>query len=73
MITLNENRTANNVGENQQLPKLLFTIKETAYVLGVSEKSVRRFLERGLLQTSKALRTKLITLESIQAFVRTTV
>jgi len=58
---------------SNQLPKLLYTIKETAYLLSVSEKSVRRFLERGLLQTSKALRTKLITRESIEKFVKATV
>jgi hypothetical protein len=56
----------------QDLPKLLYTIRETAYILSVSEKSVRRFLERGLLKTSQALRTKLITRESIENFVRMT-
>jgi hypothetical protein len=56
----------------QDLPKLLYTIRETAYILSVSEKSVRRFLERGLLKTSHALRTKLITRESIENFVKMT-
>ncbi len=55
-----------------QLPKLLFTLKETAYILSVSVKSVRRFLERGLLKTNPALRTKLITRESIEAFAKMT-
>ena len=55
-----------------ELPKLFFTIKETAYMLSVSEKSVRRFLDRGLLKCSKALRTKLITRESIDAFAKMT-
>ena len=54
------------------LPKLLYTIKETAYVLGVSVKTVRRLLERGLLKTSHAIRTKLITRESIDEFIRVT-
>jgi len=54
------------------LPKMLYSIKETAYILGVSGKSVRRFLERGLLKTSHALRTKLITHESIENFVKMT-
>jgi hypothetical protein len=62
-----------NQRKNYELPKLLFTIKEAAYILSVSEKSVRRFLERGLLKTSKALRTKLITRESIENFVKATV
>jgi hypothetical protein len=57
---------------DNRLPKLLYTIKDTAYLLSVSEKSVRRFLERGLLQTSKALRTKLITRESIENFIKMT-
>jgi hypothetical protein len=54
------------------LPKLLFTLKETAYILSVSEKSVRRFLERGLLKTNPSLRTKLITRESIEVFAKMT-
>lgn len=54
----------------RELPKLCFTIKETAYMLSVSEKTVRRFLERGLLKSSHALRTKLITRESIENFVK---
>jgi hypothetical protein len=62
----------NNQRTNYELPKLLYTIKEAAYILSVSEKSVRRFLERGLLRTSLALRTKLITRESIEAFVKMT-
>lgn len=56
----------------QPPPKLLYTIKEVAYILSVSEKSVRRFLERGLLKCSKALRTKLITRESVEDFVKMT-
>ena len=62
----------NNQRTNCELPKLLFTIKEAAYILSVSEKSIRRFLERGLLKTSHALRTKLITRESIENFVKAT-
>jgi hypothetical protein len=62
----------NNQRTNYDLPKLLYNIKDTAEILSVSEKSVRRFLERGLLKTSLALRTKLITRESIEAFVKMT-
>ena len=58
---------------NCLLPKLQYTVKETAFLLSVSEKSVRRFLERGLLEASNALRTKRITRESIENFVRVTV
>jgi hypothetical protein len=65
--TLNQNEKP-----KLELPKLFFTIKETAYLLSVSEKSVRRLLERGLLKSSLALRTKLITRESIEAFATLT-
>jgi hypothetical protein len=56
-----------------KLPKLLFTLKDTAEILSVSEKSVRRLLNRGQLKTSPALRTKLITRESIESFAKHTV
>ncbi len=48
--------------------KLLYTIRDTAAMLSMSEKSVRRLLERGLLKASPALRIKLITRQSIEAF-----
>ena len=53
-------------------PKLLFTLEETAHILSVSTKTVRRFLERGLLKCNPALRTKLITRESVLAFAQMT-
>jgi hypothetical protein len=52
--------------------KLLYTLKETAFMLSVSEKSVRRLLERGLLKSNPALRTKLISSASINAFAKMT-
>ncbi len=55
------------------LTKLLYTIKDTAQILSISEKSVRRLLERGLLKASPALRIKLITRESIEAFAKITI
>jgi len=54
--------------QKSSLPKLFFNIKEAAFMLSVSEKSVRRLLERGLLKSSPALRIKLITKDSIEAF-----
>jgi hypothetical protein len=56
-----------------QLTKLLYTIRETAQLLSVSEKSVRRLLDRGLLKSNPAFRIKLITRESIEAFVKMTI
>lgn len=59
--------------DDGKLLKLLYTIPETAYLLAVSDKTVRRFLERGLLETSKAIRDKRITRDSIMTFVKTTI
>lgn len=59
-------------GVNAGLTKLLYTVKETAFLLGISTKSVRRLLARGLLKASPALRVKLITRESIEAFAKNT-
>jgi excisionase family DNA binding protein len=56
-----------------KLLKLLYTIAETAFLFSVHEKTIRRFVERGLLQTSKATRHVLITRESILTFLKTTV
>ncbi|HEV2694542.1 MAG TPA: helix-turn-helix domain-containing protein [Verrucomicrobiae bacterium] len=63
---------ANLKAMRESLPRLYFSVKETAYMMGVGEKTVRRFLQRGLLKTSHALRTKLITRESILAFNKST-
>lgn len=52
------------------LPRLLFSVRETAHMIGgISEKSVYRLIQRGLLKCSPALRHKMITAESIKAFV----
>jgi excisionase family DNA binding protein len=45
-----------------------FTVKEAAVYLNTSEKSVRRFLERGILWSSKALRKKLIPRRCLESF-----
>jgi len=53
-----------------ELPRLCFTVKETAEMLGnVSDKTVYRLLKRGKLEAPSALRHKLITAASIQAFI----
>jgi excisionase family DNA binding protein len=56
-----------------KLLKLLYTIAETAFLLGQSEKTIRRFIERRLLATSKATRHIRITRESILTFLKATV
>lgn len=47
---------------------LFLTVRQTAGMLGVSEKTVYRLLDRRLLKASPHLRHKLITVESISAF-----
>jgi excisionase family DNA binding protein len=66
----------NQVGSAQAiLPKnkRLYSLKETAVELNLSEATVRRLIDRGLLRTSKATRHIRIPKEQIDNFVRTTV
>lgn len=52
--------------------RLALTTSETARVLGVSEKTVLRLCQRGLLKRSNALRTLLIPRSSIEEFLTRT-
>jgi DNA-directed RNA polymerase specialized sigma24 family protein len=69
MIEANE-REFRSAGEICQ--QRFFSVKQTADILNVSEKSVRRLLERGLLKSSNALRVKRIPRASIEAFEKAT-
>jgi len=54
----------------QDLPRLGYDVRETAFIIGgVSDKTVYRLLQRGLLTANPALRHKIITAESIQKFM----
>src|SRR5258705_12530703 len=48
---------------------LAFSVKETAGILGISQKTVYRLICRGLLKTSLALPTKLIARSEIERFL----
>ncbi len=52
--------------------RLAFGVRETAQMLGISEKSVRRLIARGLLKPSKALRHHLIDHREILRFLEET-
>jgi excisionase family DNA binding protein len=52
--------------------RLAFSVRETAEILGVSEKTVRRLVSRGLLRPSRALRHLLIPKKEIERFLKTT-
>lgn len=52
--------------------RLAFSIQETAAMLGVCDKSVRRLILRGLLRPSRALRHLLIPKHELDRFLRET-
>jgi excisionase family DNA binding protein len=53
--------------------KKLLTLKEAAFVLSMSVKSVRRQIKRGLLKACKGLRTIRIPVEEINRYLDRTV
>jgi len=55
-----------------QLPRLAYTMEETAKILGVSYITVHRLIKRGLLRSSSALRHKVIPFTEIQRFLKST-
>ncbi len=52
--------------------RLAFSVSETAIMLGVCDKTVRRLVHRGLLRPSKALRHLLISRKEIDRFLEET-
>jgi excisionase family DNA binding protein len=64
---------SDNLGEKATpLPKLAYSMREAAQVLGISYITVHRLLKRGLLRSSSALRTKVISHAEIERFLRST-
>ena len=49
--------------------RLAFSVKETAQILGVCEKTVRRLISRNLIRASKALRHLIIPKKEIIRFL----
>lgn len=52
--------------------KLAYSVNETAALIGVAPITIYRLLKRGLLKSSSALRTKIISLAEIERFLRET-
>jgi len=52
------------------LPRLAYTMRETAAILGVSYITVHRLLKRGKLRASDAIRNKVIPLTEIERFLK---
>jgi excisionase family DNA binding protein len=64
--------TRNHLSEQEQasqLPRLAFTMAETARILGCSYISVFRLVQRGKLRACSALRHKLIPRAEIEKFL----
>lgn len=58
--------------ENSKNKRRAYLLTETAEILGISTKSVRRLIERGLLKNSKALRKIIIPASEIERFLKET-
>jgi excisionase family DNA binding protein len=54
----------------EPLPRLAYTMRETAEILGVSYITVYRLLKRGKLRASDAIRSKVIPRTEIERFLR---
>ena len=74
MTPLQSQSVTDPAGENftSAPARLAFSVRETAEILGVSEKSVRRLVSRGLLHSSRALRHLLIPKKEIERFLEDT-
>jgi len=72
--TPDDDAASNEKGDRQILNplRMAFSVKETAQILGISEKTVRRLIDRKLLHPSRALRHLLISKKEIEHFLQTT-
>ena len=52
--------------------RMAFSVQETAQILGISDKTVRRLLDRKLLRASRAIRHLLIPKKEIERFLQET-
>jgi hypothetical protein len=62
----------NDLSQKPALPRLAYSMRETAALLGINYQSVYRLHKRGLLRSSSALRTKLFAVVEIQRFLADT-
>lgn len=61
-----------NLNGTPALPRLAYSLQETAQMLGVCDKTVRRLIARRLLKPLTALRHILIPKSEIERFLRET-
>lgn len=62
-------KTGHGSTTNDSLPRLAYTMRETAKILGVSYITVHRLLKRGELHASDAIRNKVIPRAEIERFL----
>ena len=62
------NHKMDSLKEPTILPKLTYTVPETAKMLSMSQKTVYRLLQRGHLKALATIRHKLILASSIKVF-----
>ena len=72
MATEAENEKEETQSKKEPLPKLAYSAKETAKILGCGYMTVLRLIERGLLRSSGAMRNKMIPRTEIDRFLKTT-
>jgi len=60
------------INEGPALPRLAYSMAETAELLGLSYQTVYRLHKRGLLNSSSALRHKLFPKSEIERFLQST-
>lgn len=58
--------------EKTALPRLSYTMKEAAEIIGVSYITMHRLLQRGYIKSSSALRTKIIAHTELERFLKVT-
>ena len=63
-------RRASSDPKRAQIPRAAFKLKETAEMLGVSENTVRRLIERKLIHPLRYTRHMLFSVGEIERFVR---
>jgi excisionase family DNA binding protein len=70
---MNENSVIDESSSPAAVPvRVAYSVRETAGMLGVCEKTVRRLIDRGLLKPSRALRHHLIPKREIERFLEET-
>ena len=68
-----QNILRNPTGQREQrLPKLSYTLSETAHVTGLSERTIRRLIARKLLRKSLATRRIVVAHNEINRFLAET-